>query len=410
MTQTIALIGAFDTKGREYAFVKERIEDAGFQALMIDVGVLGDSDFHTDISASEVARAGGADLASLQSDGDRGKAVSAMSKGAAATVAQLYAEKRFDGILALGGTGGTSVACNAMRTLPLGIPKVMVSTATGTDVSAYVGVKDIIMIPSIVDVAGINAISREVFSRAAGAICGMVSVKIPKGQDRPLIAASMFGNTTKCIDHARGILENADYDVLVFHCTGTGGRTMESLIESKWVVGVLDLTTTEWADEIVGGVFAAGPNRLNAAAQNGIPAVIGPGCLDMVNFGAPDTIPEIFNGRVFYEHNPNVTLMRTTPEECRRIGEAMTQRINESVGPVSVLLPKQGVSMIDLEGCPFHSPGAQEVLLNTIRDGLRDDISCVTMDCEINAVEYAERAANTLLAQLSSSTVHYPKN
>jgi len=201
-------------------------------------------------------------------------------------------------------------------------------------------------------------------------------------------------------------MEDAGYDVLVFLCTGTGGRTMESLIESKWVVGVLDLTTTEWADEIVGGVFAAGPDRLRAAAQNGIPAVVGPGCVDMVNFGAPDTIPEKFKGRTFYEHNPNVTLMRTSPDECRRIGEAITQRINESVGPVSVLLPKQGVSMIDLEGGPFHSPEAQQALLDTIRDGLREDISCVTMDCEVNAVEYAERAANTLLAQLSSLTVH----
>jgi uncharacterized protein (UPF0261 family) len=402
MSQTIALLGAFDTKGSEYAFVKERIEEAGFQTLTIDVGVLAEPAFQPDIASSEIAKAGGVNLASLRAEGDRGKAVSAMSEGAAITVARLYAEDRFHGILSMGGTGGTSVACKAMRALPLGGPKVMVSTAAGTDVSAYVGVKDIVMIPSIVDVAGINPISREVFSRAAGAICGMVSAKIPKGADRPLIAASMFGNTTTCIDHARGILENAGYDVLVFHCTGTGGRTMESLIESKWVVGVLDLTTTEWADEIVGGVFAAGPDRLRAAAQNGIPAVIGPGCLDMVNFGAPDTIPEKFNGRVFYEHNPNVTLMRTTPEECRRIGEAMTQRINESVGPVSVLLPKQGVSMIDLEGAPFHSPEAQEVLLDTIRNGLRDDISCVTMDCEMNAVEYAEHAANTLLAQLNS--------
>lgn len=406
MSQTIALVGAFDTKGTEYAFVKERIEEAGFQTLTIDVGVMGEAEFQPDIPSSEVAKAGGADLAALRAAGDRGKAVFAMSEGAAVTVARLYAEERFHGILAMGGTGGTSVACKAMRTLPLGVPKVMVSTAAGTDVSAYVGVKDIVMIPSIVDVAGINRISREVFSRAAGAICGMVSAKVPEGTDRPLIAASMFGNTTTCIDHAREILENAGYDVLVFHCTGTGGKTMESLIESKWVVGALDLTTTEWADEIVGGVFAAGPDRLRAAAQSGIPAVIGPGCLDMVNFGAPDTIPEKFKGRVFYEHNPNVTLMRTSPDECRRIGEAITQRINESVGPVSVLLPKQGVSMIDLENGPFHSQEAQDALLNSIRNGLRDDISCVTMDCEINAVEYAERAANTLLGQINSAAVH----
>jgi uncharacterized protein (UPF0261 family) len=251
-----------------------------------------------------------------------------MSRGAVVLLPQLYAEKRFDGVLALGGTGGTSVACAAMRTLPLGVPKVMVSTVASGDVSAYVGVKDIVMIPSIVDVSGVNRISRQVFARAAGAICGMVQTELPPVQDKPLIVASMFGNTTPAVERAKATLEAHGYEVLVFHCTGTGGRTLESLVEAGLVTGVLDITTTEWADELVGGVLSAGSTRLEAAARAGVPAVVAPGCLDMVNFWGPATIPAQFKDRQFYPHNPNVTLMRTTVDENRRLGEVLAQKLN----------------------------------------------------------------------------------
>lgn len=402
MPKTIALLGALDTKGAEYGFVRECIEARGLGTLLIDVGILGEPTIAAEVPRHRVAEAAGADLAELVTRRDRGAAMAAMSEGASKVLPALHAEGKFDGVLALGGTGGTSVACAAMRALPLGVPKVMVSTAAGADVSGYVGVKDIVMIPSIVDVAGINKISREVFARAAGAVCGMVEAEIPAGQDKPLIAASMFGNTTPCVDRAKSVLEDAGYEVLVFHCTGTGGRTMESLIDAGLISGVLDTTTTEWADELVGGVFAAGPHRLEAAARNGVPAIVAPGCLDMVNFWAPETVPAEFEGRTFYPHNPNVTLMRTTVEECRRLGEILAEKINLSVGPVTVLIPKRGVSMIDLEGQAFHLPEANEALFTTLKDQLRKDIPIVEMDCDINAPEFSDRCAGTLLAQLDS--------
>ena len=256
--------------------------------------------------------------------------MAAMSRGAAVLVPQLHAAGRLDGILAMGGSGGTSVACAAMRGLPLGVPKVMVSTVAGGDVSGYVGVSDIVMVPSIVDVAGINRISREVFSRTAAHICGMLETAVPPGDDRPLVAASMFGNTTQCVDDAKAILEQAGYEVLVFHATGTGGRTMESLVAAGRIAGVLDITTTEWADQLVGGVLAAGTQRLEAAARHGVPAVVAPGCLDMVNFWAPPTVPPAFASRRFYPHNANITLMRTTPDECRQLGQILAEKLNLS--------------------------------------------------------------------------------
>jgi uncharacterized protein (UPF0261 family) len=400
-SKTIALVGALDTKGAEYGFLRDSIKARGHKVLLIDVGVLEPPIITPDVTREAVAEAAGADLAALVEERDRGRAVAAMSEGAAAILPRLYADGKFDAVMAMGGTAGTSVACGAMRALPLGIPKVMVSTAAGTDVSAYVGVKDIVMIPSIVDVAGINKISREVFARAAGAICGMVETEVPEADDKPLIVATMFGNTTDAVDHARSILENAGYEVLVFHCTGTGGRTMESLIAAGQIVGVLDITTTEWADELLGGVFSAGPTRLEAAAKNGVPAIVTPGCLDMVNWGAPDTIPEKYQGRRFYQHNPNVTLMRTTVEECRELGAIMAVKLNQSTAAVTVLLPLKGFSMIDLEGQDFHLPEANAALCDSLKSNLRDDIKVVEMDCEINDPEFATRCANELLLNLN---------
>jgi uncharacterized protein (UPF0261 family) len=401
MTKTIALIGALDTKGAEYDFVKGCIERRGHKTLLIDVGVLDPPAIASDISREEVAKAGGANLVELVSKKDRGAAVAAMSRGAAVLLPKLYAQKKLDGVLALGGTGGTSVACSAMRALPLGVPKVMVSTVAGSDVSGYVGVKDIVMIPSIVDVSGINRISREVFARAAGAIVGMVETQVPGGQDKPLVAASMFGNTTPCVEAAKKILEAAGYEVLVFHATGTGGKTMESLIEAGLIAGVLDVTTTEWADELVGGVLTAGPTRLEAAARQGVPAVVAPGCLDMVNFWAPSTVPEKFKGRKFYPHNPNVTLMRTTPEECKKLGAILAEKLNLSTGPVSVLIPLKGISMIAAPGGPFHWPEADAALFGALKTNLRKDIPLVEVECNINDPPFARRCAESLLTQLA---------
>lgn len=400
MAKIIALLGALDTKGAEYRFVKHCLEQRGHRALVIDVGVLGPPALQPDITREEIARAAGADFAGLLAKKDRGEAVAVMSRGAAALLPKLYAEHRFDGVLALGGSGGTSVACSAMRALPLGAPKLMVSTVASGDVSAYVGVKDIVMMPSIVDVAGLNRISREVFARAAGAICGMVETEVPRGADRPLIVASMFGNTTPAVERAKAVLEREGYEVLVFHATGTGGRTMESLIESGLIAAVLDLTTTEWADEVVGGVFTAGPTRLEAAAKHGVPAIIVPGCLDMVNFWAPPTVPAKFKDRKFYPHNPNVTLMRTNVEESRQLGRILAEKLNQSTGPVSVLLPRNGLSMIDSPGGSFWWPEADQALFDTLKAALRPDIPVIEMGCNINDPAFAERCAECLLENL----------
>lgn len=402
--KTIALLGSLDTKGAEYAFVKQCIESRGHGTLVIDVGILGPPALEPHVSRRQVAEAAGVDLDQLVTGRDRGQAVAAMARGAEVLVPRLYAEGRFHGIIALGGGGGTSVACRAMRTLPLGVPKVMVSTVAGTDVSGYVGEKDIVMIPSIVDVAGINRISRQIFARAAGAVCGMVEAQVPPGDDKPLVAATMFGNTTPCVEAAKAILEQAGYEVLVFHATGTGGRTMESLVAEGLIAGVLDVTTTEWADELVGGVLSAGPSRLEAAARCGVPAVVAPGCLDMVNFWAPDTVPEKFQGRRLYQHNPNITLMRTTPEECRRLGEILAEKLNRSTGPVAVLIPLRGLSMIDSPGGAFWWPEADNALFAALKQSLRPEIPVVEMDANINDSEFAQKCAETLLEYLARAT------
>jgi len=403
MPKTVALLGALDTKGAEYGFVKRCIEARGLRTLVIDVGVLGAPGIEPDISRRQVARAGGAEIDRLAADKDRGAAMAAMTRGAAALVPQLFEKGAFDAILALGGGGGTSVACAAMRALPLGVPKVMVSTVAGTDVSGYVGVKDIIMVPSIVDIAGLNRLSREIFARAAAAVCAMVEAEVSPGDDRPLVAASMFGNTTPCVETARAVLEEAGYEVLVFHATGTGGRTMENLVAEGRIAGVLDVTTTEWADELVGGVLSAGPTRLEAAARAGVPAVVVPGCLDMVNFWAPETVPERFRGRKFYQHNPNITLMRTTPEECRRLGAVVAEKLNLSTGPASVLIPLRGLSMIDAEGGPFWDPEADRALFDALKENLREDIPVIELEMNINDPQFARRCAEELLGNIRAA-------
>jgi uncharacterized protein (UPF0261 family) len=398
---TIAILGTMDTKGEEHAFVADQIKQRGHKILVIDVGALGDPKLKPDITRQEVAAAAGVDLAAVVARQDRGEAVAAMSRAAPVILSRLVAEKKIDGVISLGGGGGTAIATSGMRALPIGFPKLMVSTLASGNVAPYVGVKDIVMMPSIVDVAGLNRFSRQILARAAGAICGMVETTPPIGADKPIIVASQFGNTTACVDRAREILEQAGYEVLVFHATGVGGRTMESLIETGLVTGVLDITTTEWADELVGGLLSAGPNRLETAAKLGVPAIVTPGCLDMVNFGPPGTVPAEFKGRKFYQHNPQVTLMRTTPEECRQLGEIIATKLNVSTGPVTVLIPLKGISVISAYGQPFHDPKADKALFETLKSGLRKDIEVLEMDCNINDPAFAEACAKALLRHLA---------
>jgi uncharacterized protein (UPF0261 family) len=399
---TIAILGTMDTKGEEHAFVAEQIEARGHQTLVIDVGTLESPKLQPDVTREEVARTAGVDLAALVARKDRGEAVAAMSKGAPVILAKLVEEKKIDGVISLGGGGGTAIGTAAMRALPIGFPKVMVSTLASGHTAQYVGVKDIVMFPSIVDVAGLNRISRQILTRAAGAICGMVEVEPKAGADRPIIVASQFGNTTACVDHARRILEKESYEVIVFHATGTGGRTMESIIDSGMVAGVLDITTTEWADELVGGFLGAGPTRLEAAARRGVPAIVTPGCLDMVNFHGPESIPAKFKGRTFYQHNPQVTLMRTTPDECSQLGKIVAEKVNLSKGPVTVLLPKKAISVISAPGQKFHDPVADRALFDAIKTYLRRDIEVIEMDCAINDPPFAEACARALLKNMTA--------
>ena len=399
---TIAILGTMDTKGEEHAFVAREIQKRGHQVLVVDVGVLSEPKLKPDVSRDEVLTAAGIQLSQLLAKKDRGEAVAAMSKGAPIILSRLAAGKKIDGVISLGGGGGTAIGTAAMRALPIGFPKLMVSTLASGNTAQYVGVKDIVMFPSIVDVSGINRISRQILTRAAGAICGMVESRPDTGEDKPIIVASMFGNTTACVQHAQKILEAAGYEVLVFHATGVGGRTMESLIETGLVAGVLDLTTTEWADELVGGVLGAGPNRLDAAAKSGIPAVVAPGCLDMVNFHGPETVPEKFKGRNFYQHNPQVTLMRTNSEENARLGKIIAEKLNASTGPVTVMLPLKAVSVISAPGQKFHDPAADAALFQSLKSSLRPGIEVIALDCAINDEKFAEACAEKLLAHLAT--------
>jgi uncharacterized protein (UPF0261 family) len=403
-SKTIAVLGTLDTKGEEHAFVADLIRERGHNPLLIDVGTGSDPTITPDITRFEVAAAAGVDLETLMARKDRGECVVAMSEAAPKLVARLVAEGKIHGIISLGGGGGTALGSSAMRGLPVGFPKVMVSTLASGNTAHYIGSTDISMIPSIVDVSGLNRISKTIFTRAVGSICGMAEIEVATSADeRPLIAASMFGNTTECVDAAREILEKAGYEVLVFHATGTGGKTMEKLITDGLFSGVLDITTTEWADELAGGTLTAGPTRLDAAGKAGVPAIVTPGCLDMVNFGARDTVPASCEGRNFYIHNPQVTLMRTTSEECAKLGEILAQKVNAYTGPVTVLLPTKAISIISAEGQPFHDPVADEALFAAIKSNLSISVELIEVDAEINAPEFSKACADALLKNLKKT-------
>ncbi|MBV7335836.1 Tm-1-like ATP-binding domain-containing protein [Chloroflexi bacterium TSY] len=403
MSKTVMIIGALDTKGEEFALVKQLIEQTGVQTMTVDFGVMGEPHFAPDVDRQTVVAAANGDLAYLSSGQHKDEAMRTMATGLGTVVRQLYDAGKFDGIVGMGGSGGTSIATTAMRTLPVGVPKVMVSTVGGGDVSAYAGSKDITFIPSIVDVSGINSISRTIYANAAGAIAGMVQMVAPKADgEKPLITASMFGNTTTSVDQARQVIEAEGYEVLVFHATGIGGRTMESLIADGYIVGSLDITTTELADHVCGGVFSAGPERCLAASRAGIPAVIVPGCVDMANFHGVETVPEKYKDRILYAWNPNVTLMRTNVEENRIMGEMIAAAANTATAPVAILLPLKGVSMLDSPEDRFWDPDADRACYDAIKQNLRSDIPVYELDHNINDVEFSNKAAALLLEMLAN--------
>ena len=398
MAKTVAILGTFDTKGEEFAYVKGRFEELGVNTLTIHCGVF-EPAWEPDVSNAEVAKAIGVDIAEIVEKRDRALATQTMTDGVKALVPALYESGRFDGIFSMGGSGGTSIATAAMQQLPVGVPKVMVSTMASGDTTPYVGAADINMFPSIVDVSGINSFSRIIYGNAVHAMVGMLSYEAPKEEGgKPLVACTMFGVTTPCVTRATELLQEKGFEPLVFHATGTGGKCMEALINGGFIAGVLDLTTTEWCDELFGGVLNAGPDRCDAAALKGVPAVVSVGAMDMVNFGPWDTVPAEHTGRNLYKHNPTVTLMRTTVDENAKLGAKLAEKVNQSVGPCAVLLPLKGVSMIDAEGQPFYGPDEDAALFEAIRAGIDPErAELIEMDNNINDEAFAEAAVAKLL-------------
>lgn len=399
---TIAVLGTLDSKGHEHAFVADLIRKQGHETLLIDLGSGGEPQVTPDVTRFEVAAAIDLDFQALIDRQDRGECVVAMSKAAPVYLAKLVAEGKINGVISLGGGGGTALGTAAMRALPIGFPKLMVSTLASGNTAHYLETKDITMMPSIVDVAGLNRISKTIFTRAAGAICGMVEAEIVDEKEKPLIVASMFGNTTECINIASKVLEEAGYEVLVFHATGTGGKTMESLIESGMVAGVLDLTTTEWADELLGATLSAGPERMDAMAKAKVPAVVAPGCLDMANYGERETLPAQHEDRTIYIHNPQVTLVRTNAAECAQLGKILAEKANANPAPTAILNPRKAISIISAEGQSFFDPKADQALFDAIHENATCEV--IDYDEEINSEVFARGAAEKLLSLINSST------
>jgi uncharacterized protein (UPF0261 family) len=400
---TVVLIGTLDTKGEEYRWIHDQLITLGCAVITVDVGTFSDGAGPPDVSSAEVAAAAGKDVAALRAGNDRGAAMDAMGRGAAAVVGRLSRQGSLDGVLAVGGSGGSSVAAAAMQALPVGVPKLLVSTMASGDVSPYVGQVDVTIMYSVVDISGINSISRVVLGNAAAAIAGMARAHEARRSQPPatdhakIVAATMFGLTTPAVDEARSYLVDAGYEVVVFHATGSGGRAMESLVSSGFLDGVLDLTTTELADDLVGGVLSAGPQRLEAAALSGIPQVVSVGALDMVNFGPRASVPQRFAGRQFLVHNPTVTLMRTSPAEMAELGSRIAAKLAGSAGPVEVYLPIRGVSGIDVEGGPFRDAEADEACFTAIREGLTGSPVVVhEVDAAINDPGFGRQAAERL--------------
>ncbi|MFD1641100.1 Tm-1-like ATP-binding domain-containing protein [Halohasta litorea] len=393
----VVIVGTLDTKGEEIGFARDVLQAQGVNVHIVDTGVVGEPQIEPDTSAGEVAEAAGTTLDALREEADRGEAMEAMGEGATAITQRMHEAGDLQGIMGLGGSGNTSIATTAMRALPVGVPKLMVSTMASGDTEPYVGARDIMMLYSVADIEGLNQLSRQVIANAALAMVGMVTNEPDVEVDeKPTIGITMFGVTTPCAKTARAYLEDRGYETIVFHATGTGGRAMESLIEEGVIDGVLDLTTTEWADELVGGVLNAGPDRLDAAGERGIPQVVSTGALDMVNFGPRDSVPDEFEGRNFHIHNPQVTLMRTTAEENAELGSIIGEKLAAATGPTALVLPLGGVSMLDVEGEDFYDPDADAALFDALRESADDEVELIELETDINDDAFAERLAETL--------------
>lgn len=402
------MLGCFDTKGEEFAFLRECILAQGEKVKTINTGVMGTTEhFPVDIEADRVALEAGFTIADLRQAGDRGHAVEIMGKGAATMVAKLMAEGGIKAAIGMGGGAGTFIALTAMQEIPLGVPKLCVTTLAAKDLSRLMGSKDITLIPSIVDVAGLNSILKLLLHQAAAAICAMASITATEEEAASgSIAISLFGNTNACVEMCSELLKKQGYEVFTFHANGIGGKTMESLIREGCFDAVLDITTTELADDLCGGVCSAGADRLEAAAEMGIPQVVVPGCLDMVNFAQWDTVPEPYKSRELYSWAPIVTLMRTNKDENRILGEKLAQKLNRSAGAAAILLPLKGISQIDAEGGVFYRPEIDQVLFDAIKKHAREPVKVIEVDAHINDKKFAEMSVKILLNLIEKNKIN----
>ena len=402
----VLVIGTLDTKGEECAFLRARLTDAGCQVVVMDAGILGKPRIPPDIPREEVARAVGTELTSLVGSADRSKAIETMSRGAAEVVRRLYEQRRVDGIIGIGGSNGSTLVSTAMGSVPLGVPKLMVSTMAAGDTRPYVGTMDLTMMYSVVDLAGLNSVSERVLANAAGAVAGMARSAVdsmPITKSKPSIGATMYGVTSGAVTAARQVLERRGYEVLGFHATGSGGRAMEALMKAGQLAGVLDITTTELADELVGGMLSAGPDRLETAGSLGLPQVVSVGALDMVTFGPIDTVPGRFRGRQLYQHNPTITIMRTTVEECAQLGRIIADKLNRAKGPVAVFIPLSGVSAFSTAGAVFYDPEADRALFDALRQELDPRIERIEMGAAINDSAFGRAMAERISTFLKTA-------
>lgn len=406
---TVALLGTLDTKGEECLWLRDRLRELGVETLIVDVGSFSTSEL-ADISSDEVMRAAGVEPEAVREGHDRGAMMGIMGAGAAVLVKQLAADQKIHGFLSFGGSGGSSVAAPVMQALPVGFPKLLISTMASGNVKHYVGEVDATLMYSVVDVAGMNSISSEVFGNAAAGIAGMAKSYEERraapdtDAHKPNVGVTMFGLTTPAADEARHTLEELGYEVLVFHATGAGGQAMEKLVEDGLLAGVCDLTTTELCDDLAGGILSAGPDRLEMAGRVGLPQVVSLGALDMVNFGPREEIPAKYDDRTFLVHNPTITLMRTTGDEMAELGRRIARKLAAATGPTELFIPLKGVSGIDIADGPFWDPDANARLFDELRAGLQDSSVVIhEIDQHINDAGFGRTMAEALHRQITGS-------
>lgn len=397
MTKTVVILSTLDTKNDEVRYLKERIEKGGVATLLIDAGVLGQPCLAGDISSEEVARLGGSTLEELQVAKDEGAAIQVMSQGATKAVEKLYAQGSLDGIIGLGGSLNTSLSTHVMRSLPFGVPKLMVSTMASRDISPWIGHKDIVVFPSVTDISGLNSMTKRTLANAAGAIVGMVKADLrPEGAYQPLIAVGMLGATEGCVKGARPLLEGMGYEVIVFHTVGSGGRALEELITAGMAKAVLETSVQEVLGHIFNSPYDGGPDRFENAGKAGIPQVILPGNADFIAWNPPDALPPQFQTRYMHMHNPNIALVRTNAADMRLLAEELARKLNGAQGPSAVVIPAGGFSEYSREGMFFHHPETDKAFCVALHEALITEVEIIEVACNINDPPCAQAVVEAL--------------